>query len=229
MSEDTTINELTDSGKFLYVYSDKYNIYVFFLAKKDNALYRVILNKFFYILSIEPVTIKTPGVSFENIRFFKPTRKNDEIVYTGLVTNKTSEGTTQTYKFKIERDTFVCEDPTDKVQDIYADTQFRMLTCVDGIFIESYIQKANKLYFVGKARVAEVYCDPVYGEVDISTDSIDKLYYLYSDKGNIELSSVNLDPDDFKAYVVGRIDILNKDEEVVDSIPYLESFNFFPS
>ena len=35
MSEDITINKLTDSGKFVFVYSDKFNIFLFFVSKKD--------------------------------------------------------------------------------------------------------------------------------------------------------------------------------------------------
>lgn len=228
MSEDITINKLTDSGKFVFVYSDKFNIFLFFVSKKDGNLYRVVLDKFFNILNIYPVSIgKDLKLNYENIKFFKPIRKGGEIVYIGTIEAEGGDEFLGTYKFQIEFDKLELGQFVE--QDVNVDKQFRLLSCVDGLLIENYIQKANKLYFVGKARVAESYCDPVYGVVDISTDSIDNIYYLYSDKGNIELSSLNLDPEDFKVYVVGRIDILNKDEQVVDCVPYLESFTFFPA
>lgn len=228
MSEDITINKLTDSGKFVFVYSDKFNVFVFFVDKKDNNLYRVVLDKFFNILNIYPVTVrKDLKLNFDKIKFFKPIRKSGEIVYIGTIQAEGEDEFLGTYKFQIEFDKLELGQFVD--QEVNADKQFRLLSCVEGLLIENYIQKANKLYFVGKARVAESYCDPVYGVVDISTDSIDNIYYLYSDKGNIELSSLNLDPDDFKTYVVGRVDILNKDEQVVDFVPYLESFTFFPA
>lgn len=225
MSEDTRINQLTDSGKYLFVYSDKHHVFLFFHRLQDQKLYRVTLDKYLHIEDIDEIDTPPDFFTYRDIKFFKPTQKNDEYLFTGVVTYCEEDGREASCRFTITRDHLDYEDPLE-----YQNNRlFNLLDCLKGIMVHSYIQKANKLYLVGSARVGEAFQDPVYAVVDIAKDEIEKIYYLYTDTGDITLSTINTDTDDFKVYVAGHVDILNKDEQVVDTKPYFESFTFDPS
>ena len=88
--------------------------------------------------------------------------------------------------------------------------------------IYKYIQKKNKLFIVGHDVSDDGY-EPVYGVVDIENNRFESIYYIYSDKGEINLTSLSIDTDLCKVYVVGSLAVEANNNQTT-TYPFVESF-----
>lgn len=215
------IQKLEDSGKYLFVFSDKYNLYFIFQTSDDGRIYKIITDKLLNIESIDEIEVPDNFTGYKNIKFYKPFGDGDTLEFIGIAIFDT-----ESYKFKIEREKLVYTE-TIKFTD---NKQFNLLSSMKDIELNSYIQKRNKLYFVGNHIDREADTghndDAVYGVINIEKDSFEQIYYLYSDSGDIVLHSINTDTVDEKVYIAGWVNIRDERGDVVDVKPYFEMFVF---
>lgn len=213
-NQDVKIQKFDYSGKHLFVYSDKRNVFIIFLSDEDNKLYKITTDKQLNIEYIDEIDVPEGFIYFKNIKFYKPVLVSDEHVFLGIIIFDDVS-----YKFNINGYKLIY---TEKV-DFVDNRQFNILSCLDDISITSYIQKKNKLYIVG---IDVGFNDPIYGIVDLEKNQFDVVYHLYSDEGEIQLHSINTDTDSDLIYVCGWIDRLDYKGKLVRQKPYLEVFSF---
>lgn len=213
----TSIEKLKDSGRFIFAYSDKRNVF-FFFETSERKLYLVTTDKYLNIEYADEVDIPAIYKDYESIKFFKPyfnisVLDGNNHVFVGVITiyNKS-------YKFSVDGNKF----SLGKEIDYVCNKQFNLLSCLKEIEIVSYIQKKNRLYLVGKDKSNDS-TDPIYGVVDIEQDKFEHIYYMYTDFGSIELLTINTDVDDSKVYVAGYSEVY-EDNVLVDTKPYVETF-----
>lgn len=214
MSYENRIDDIDNKGKFIFIYSDKYNIFLFFWDVEKESLFKIISNKFMEIEYVDKVEVPEDFKEFTNINFFKPKVNSiQEYNFIGVVEH---DGVYR--KFSIDNTQLEYEEEME-----YGPAkQFNTLSCLDDIEIKAHIQRKNKIFIVGVER--EIGSDlehPIYGEVNIETGKFDYVYYLYSDKGRLELETINIDTNDLKVYVGGSISSF---EEEKDQIPFIECF-----
>lgn len=203
------IDRLVDEGKILFIYSDKYNFYVIFHKKEDNRLYRIIAHKDYEIDCVEPIDTPEDWCDCKSVKFFKPYVENTgNIIYVGIMTSNDNVSR----KFTIENDEFLIKE----LVEFAPAKQFNMLNCLKHMEIVSHVQKKNRLFFVGK-DIEDGGSESVYGVVDLEKDQFDQIYYLYSDKGQIHLNSVNIDTDTLLVSIAGYFEAGNLIK------PYLET------
>ena len=211
--KEVKIQKLEDQGKFLFVYSDKRNVF-FVFQSEENKLNLITTDKQLNIEHIDEVTTPANFDKYTNIKFYKPLNLNDEHVFVGIIMFADCS-----YKFKIERYKLKL---TEKV--VYVDDhQFNILTCLANTRISSYIQKKHKLYVVGVDAETN---DTIYGIVDMEKDKFENVYHLYTDTGDIVAHSINTDVEDERVYVCGWIDVLCKKGASPIKKPYFEMFTF---
>ena len=208
----TNIEKLRDSGRFIFTYSDKRNVF-FFFETSERKLYLVTADKYLNIEYVDEVEIPAIYKDYETIKFFKPYFNGNNHVFVGVITiyNKS-------YKFSVDDYKFTLGGGIDYI----CNKQFNLLSCLKEIEIVSYIQKKNRLYLVGKDKANDS-TDPIYGVVDIEQDKFEHIYYMYTDFGNIELLTINTDVDGSKVYVAGYCEVY-EDDVLVDTNPYVEMF-----
>lgn len=215
------IQTLEDSGKYLFVFSDKYNLYFIFQTNEDSRVYKIITDKLLNIESIDEIEVPANFTGYKNIKFYKPLGDGDTLAFIGIAIFEN-----ESYKFKIEREQLVYTETIKFIDN----KQFNLLSSMEDIELNSYIQKRNKLYFVGNHIDPEAAPghndDAVYGVINIEQDKFEQIYYLYSDTGDIVLHSINTDIVDEKIYIAGWINVRNERGEVVDVKPYFEMFVF---
>lgn len=208
------IQKLEDSGKYLFVYSDKRNVFFIFQSQDENKLYLITTDKSLNIEHVDEVATPENFINYTNIKFYKPLINNDEHTFVGIIMFEGSS-----YKFKIDRYKLIL---TEQVE--YIDNrQFNLLSCISNTRISSYIQKKHKLYVVG---VDNEFNDTIYAVVDMEKDKFENVYHLYSDTGDIVAHSINTDVEDERVYICGWIDILNDQGEKTTQKPYFEMFTF---
>lgn len=212
MSSETRIDRLDDSGKFLFVYSDKYNVYFIFHGS-NNKLYLITTDKYLDIESADQIDIPDDFLKYDSVKFFKPYSNASDHTFIGIVKIKG-----KSFKFSIINLTLTLTEEVDYVDNC----QFNILTCLKDLTVTAYIQKKNKVFLVGYYEYDKAN-EYVYGVVNIETDSFEQIYYIYSDKGDLILSSVNIDTDGLKVYVAGHVDHKVNDQ-IVDFKPFAEEF-----
>ena len=202
--------------KIYFIFSDKHNIYVFLYTKETEELLLFILDKFFTIEDIIEIKIPKELRNFKDIRFFKPyiENKTNEYVYLGIIITDVGD-----YKFKI--DEFFKFSILEKTEYQKERNNGNLFNCAKDIMITSYVQKYNQLFFIGHSDLTDADC---FGQIDIKEDKLLRLYDLYSDLGNIVTTAINLDTYERKIYICGYIEVLDKEEKVIEVLPYFESF-----
>lgn len=216
-TKDIKIQKLDDPGKYLFVYSDKYNVFFIFQSKEDNKLYKITTDKLLNIEYIDEIITPNGFNDYVNIKFYKPyTENNNEHTFVGIVMFQDSS-----YTFKIKSNTYKLE-LNEKI-DYVDNKQFNLLNCLKGIKITSYIQKKNKLYLVG---VDEEHDDAIYGIVNMEEDCFENVHYIYTDNGEVVVNSINTDVEDERIYICGWYDITNNEGERLNQKPYFEMFTF---
>lgn len=202
-------------GEIIFVYSDRHNIYVIYHSKEDNQIYLVLSNKHYEIertVSIVHGLILFKG---DNIKWFKPLHDGGNITFLGHVVD---EGKTYHFSFSDIK-------PTLKISEHHQGTQqltqlsYDILSCMENIEVTHGIQRWGVFYFTGHLTDEGGDIHPVYGEVDLSLDKLSRVYFLYSDLGEIQPSCISIDTDDNRVYVVGKLT-----KEDGDIVPYIETF-----
>lgn len=213
-NKEVKIQKLEDSGKYLFVYSDKRNVFFIFQSEGENKLYLITTDKMLNIEHIDEIDTPANFATYTNIKFYKPLSNNDDHVFVGIIMFADSS-----YKFKIDRYKLVLSEQVEYVDN----RQFNILSCLTNIRIASYIQKKHKLYVVGVDTEVN---DTIYGVVDMEKDKFDNVYHLYSDCGDIVAHSINTDVEDERVYICGWVDVLNDKGEKQQQKPYFEMFTF---
>jgi hypothetical protein len=213
MSSDTRVINLEDSGRYLFIFNDKYKVYFFYYSPEKKKLYRITTDKYLFIEVVDEVEVPPGFTSYKEIRFFKPyTTSSKDHVFLGIVTFDD-----HSCKFSIENDSLVYKENVDYAPSVRS---LKLSEALRNVDVRAYIQKNNKLFLVGTDLLAK-YKDSFYGVLNLETGLFEQQYYLYSDKGDITLDTVSIDTDDFKVYVGGNI---LTDIKLGTQLPYMEMF-----
>lgn len=206
--------DLEYNGEYLFVYSDKYNIFFFFLDHEDNKLYKITTDKFFYIEYIDEIETPSDFSKYKKIKFFKPFNNNNEYSFIGIIIFENV-----TYKFKIENNNkFIYVEESKFINN---EGIINNLSCLNNIEIFNYIQKKNKLFLIGYDNE---YKDYIYAIVNIEDNKAEKVYSLFSGYGDIIPLSINTDMDDHRVYIVGKTVHYDDQDKVSIVKPYFDSF-----
>lgn len=212
---DVKLTDINVHGEFIYVFSDRFNIVLFCFDREDNSLYRITTDKSLIVERIEEVTIPSSFEKHSLIKFFKAEQlNNEEYIYNGIIV---IDGVAS--RFSIDRDcVFRYGEKT-----IYINQQhvIKQLSSLKNIDIYSYVQRKEKLYVVG---YDEQYGDYICAIISMATDSITKMYSIFTDYGSIIPLSINVDIHDNRIYVCGKIEYLDNNDNVIEIKPYFDSF-----
>jgi len=101
-------------------------------------------------------------------------------------------------------------------------TSIQILKCLEDIKVKRYIQKDSKIYLIGYEGDKRI---PLYAIANIEEDILEKVYYLYSDIGDVEINTISIDYDELRIYVGGYI---KEDDASEDKNPpiFLETFSY---
>jgi hypothetical protein len=213
MNSELSFFDLDYSGEYLFIFSDKYNIFVIYFDRDDNKLYLITTDKYFIIEDIDEIETPSELEDYKNIKFFRPYDKNGIYIFNGIVIFKE-----YAKKFTISNGKFMFTEVTEFQQ---KDFPFENLTSIGNLDINAYIHKKDKLYLIGYDKE---YDDYFFSMIDINQDKIEKLYSIYSDFGDIVPLSMNYDVQERKIYIVGRINLYDSSNNFLGVKPYFESF-----
>lgn len=206
---------IEEDGQFLFVYSDKHDIYTLYQPLNENVLYMVTTDKEFVISRAEEVEVPVEFYRRSDLRFFRPDQKNDGIVeFKGLIT---IDGDTRGFVLSNLSKLTIGEVTALKEKNL------NIVSCLDNVDLVHCIIKGKELYVIGYEVHEDNTEEPFYGVVDLITNSFKKIYYLHSDKGSIYPTAINIDRHSGCVYVVGKI---NKwvNNTVVTQHPFIEQF-----
>lgn len=209
--------DLESSGEYLFVYSDRFNIFLFFFDREENKFYKITTDKFFTIENIDEIEFPEDFENFTSIKFFKPFCKNgNEYTFIGIVQFDDN----RSYKFKIENRNEVIY--TEEIDHYQSNGIINNLKCLKSIDIFNYIQKKNRIFFVG---YDDKYKDYFFAIANIEDDKLERIYPFYSDYGDIIPFAINIDVNEGRIYIVGKIEYLDDDNNVTMIKPFFEFFS----
>ena len=208
--EEVSITSLQE-GKILFIYAERHEIYfIVEINEEGKKLYLITTDKAFDVVRMDEISANLDFDKIAEFVFFKPVKENTgDYIFPGKILY--IDGTSQkfvineTLTFRITKD-----------DESFQKHSFGLVNAISDIDIIRYIQKVDKIYFIGKELNDEVM---VYGVVDIREDKLLRIYYLYSDYGDIIPMTISIDSDEKKVYIGGYIDDVGK-----EPMMYLESF-----
>ncbi len=218
MSDDVKINTIKD-GKLLFVYSDKFNIFFFILAKEneEDILYKITTDKYYTVLNFDEIEHDVVFDDAEDIIFHKPLNNNNgDYKFIGRI----DYGEGVIHKFTIDTDLVLVEEKDTASTSI--NTEVELLKCLDNIKVKRFIQKGSKIYLIGYEGEKKI---PLYAIADIERDELDKVYFLYTDTGDVVVNTISIDYSDLRVYVGGYIQE-DETEEEGNPAMFFESFLF---
>lgn len=220
MSTENNLIELTkESGEILFVYSDKYNVYVIYKFNTGNRLFLVIADKRLYLERVEELETPESFSRRTGIRFFKPQNLDKGCVKFDGYTVIDGEG----YHFTIDQGKVVLTKSEKSKKEILP-VSYSILPVLSKFKIGHGIQKLGKFYFIGIDREDKDSEHPVYGVVDLASGKLETIYYLYSDLGEVVPACLSIDTHELTVYVSGKTVVYDDNNKVIDTIPYLEKF-----
>jgi hypothetical protein len=205
--------ELDNQGVVHHLHSDSYNLFMVYEDTEDNRLYVLTLDKDFTIASANEIKTTHPVNTVSFKRWYRPgINALNEVVFRGVLKDNLGE-----HKFSIIEDTLVLENGSNITETL----GFATLQCLKDIEVDCHVQKGNLLYIIGWDSVRS---EQVFIETHIAEDKATRRYTLASEKGNLILNTINLDPWSNRIYVGGELVVVNAKTTV--SKPYLETFCF---
>ena len=207
-----------ESGEILFIYAAKYSVYALYRPDRRKQIYLAVCDKRLYIERVDVLEVPEWFFDYTSLSFFKP-RNQDEISFPGVVTvgevsNRFELLQSGEASFSGATDSF---DPSVK----QTHHLLPALSCFD---VSHGIQHREKFYFVGIDKHELTDQHPVYGVVDMVSGKLETVYYLYSDVGEIVPSCVTIDAHERLVYVVGKTNVFDQNDSVIDHIPYIEAF-----
>lgn len=209
--------DLDHSGEYLFVYSDKHNIFFFFLDKEAKKLYKITTDKYFIIEYIDELSTPEDFYQYSDIKFFKPlfsNNNNNQYSFIGIMVLNNIH-----YKFRIEDDNKLTY--TEETKYSPNDGILGTLSCLTNVDIFNYIQKKNKVYLIGYDNE---YKDYIFTVVNISDNKLEKVYSITSEYGDIIPTSINTDTDEGKIYIVGKNITYDNNDKIISIKPYFDTF-----
>ena len=214
MQNKTTIFDLEYDGEYLYVFADKFNIYVFYLDRTEGRLYLIQTDKLFNIENIDEIETPHEFKDYRKIKFFKPFNKDGINIYNGICLFEGSSAK----KFTVED--FVLRF-TEEIEYVERPLLFNNLKTIGNWDINSYSNNNGLLFVVGYDKEHEDY---FFATIDEEKDRIVKLYGIYSEVGDIIPLSIHHDKFERRVYIVGRFDVIDEKGKVIGVQPYFECF-----
>lgn len=209
--------ELDNNGIIHYVHSDNYSIFIVYEDIEDNKIYRITLDKEYVVTSTSEIDISEMQEAFKFIKWHRPVVNNrNELIFTGCVTIE-SKGT---YRFNISESKLSLTE-TVKINDSF---EFKNFKCLNDFEVDHHIQKGNYLYVVGWDTRLNMYS---FMQVHIGKDKAIRRYLFDSDQGQLIIHSFNIDSWGGRIYIAGEVKITSNEQDVVTSIPYLETFCYY--
>lgn len=220
MSEEHITSVTKESGEILFVYADKYIVSVVYRPFEQRKIFLATCDKGLYIERAEYLEFPDWFFGYESIRFFKPKQSNEgDITFHGVVN---ISGINCRFEVKPGDEASIVE--MNDTFDPSAKQAHLLLPVLETFDVTHGVQNREKFYFVGVDKENPKEVHPVYGVVDMVSGKLETVYYLYSDMGEIVPSCVTIDFHERTVYVVGKMNVFNNENVVVDEIPYIEQF-----
>lgn len=214
LNENITLTALEDNGEFLFVYSDKYHIFFIHSSYSDLQVSVIITDKYYEVKRIVPIEHGTILFAAESVRWFKPAPNGNKTLFLGRVTEA---GRTYHFSFDDVTGSLKLTEQIEPGNDV--PVSYGLLSCMGNIEVIHGIQRWGVFYFTGNLTDEDGDTHPVYAEANLSKDKLTRLYFLYSDLGEVVPKSISVDAEESKVHVVGKIDLEEK-----GVIPYIETF-----
>lgn len=200
-------------GRYIFHYSDKGTQYLVLQCPDRIALKLVVTSEDFEVLY--SVTYENVQKFYERdvqVKWFRPQIHNGVISIRGNITlnNETTYFVLNETKREISYESI-----TDATEAI---TTYNLLSSMEGIKVIHAIQRKSQLYFIGEQEAEDKVKDYVFGEVDLTTDKMERFYFLDSDKGTTVPSSIDINHETRRVTIVGGV---LTDKSI---LPYLETF-----
>lgn len=211
MQETKSLLQLQNRGSVLFIFSDKFKVYVIYHDMEGDLLYKFVCSKQLTIESAHALDVPEKFFEYAEIQWHFPTHSlQNDLVFTGAVTIRD-----ETFLFSInEKDQLIMNEKSSS-PNVFA---LLPMSSLENIEVEAYIQKSNHLYAIGYHRETH---KQLFLLVDISQDKLMREYTLSSSVGEIIANTLNIDRSEGRIYIGGRV----RDPKTLETIrPFFESF-----
>lgn len=184
-------------GRFEFIYVDKTNIHIVYFDEEGSTVYVVTLNKYYEIDYVEEVKNSKDLFEARDFVFTRPQPDNDGgVVFKGFLQNGRNEWS----RFEIKNSSLYLT-PQHATKDFVQDNSIlQSIKDADRFEFDFYIQKKNKVYFVGWDLEAN---ESVFAIYDLESDSIQHLNSFYSDNEEFYLRSIAFENESRSIFLCG--------------------------
>lgn len=216
MQDHTSFFRLVNEGFIHHIHSDAYHIYMHYEDAEDNALYRLTLNKDYYIEEVEEIECEIPIDELDFVKWHRPeTSRLGDLVFTGCL--KEQDGLT--YKFTIGKTKMTVGD-TIELNDSFT---FEDIPALAGKEVEHHIQKGNFLYALVWNTELDSYGAYEFLEIALANNAVLRRYTLNCGDGELIVNAMNIDYWCNRIYIAGMKEVSTSSYEEVKFRPYLET------
>lgn len=199
-------------GEIVYSYSLREHDFIYFVTLERGKVVLMTMDKNLNAISQDLVLNSSKLISADELNFFKPVKSEEGLTFKGTAVNGD-----ELVCFNFNNQDFTVNYSTSDISR-KVELSYSLFEAMTDIEVKQGIQNLSSFYFVGYC-VEGGYSSPCVGILDIETQKLDKLYFLYSDKGIIDLNTLSLDFENKRILVGGR---LSTDEG--ETFKYVESF-----
>lgn len=204
-------------GRLLFTYSKGDKYFHLFQSSEVKSLFIYVTEGLSRIESKVPISNSELFYRTDvKIHWYKPViRKDDTLEIKGRVT---TNGDTKHFTIDSYTGELICSEPLKEQTEF----SYNLVTALDGLKIIHGLQRDDRLYFVALVTDADVDDEHVFGEVDLGMDQLERFYYLYTDKGSIYPTSIDISESSSRVTISGGM-VNNTTGEVN---PYIETFRY---
>lgn len=215
MQDHKSFFDLDNEGFIHYVHSDPYHINILYEDCEDDTLYRLCLNKDYYINSVNEVQTPVPVSEIDFIKWNRPDKNNfDDIVFNGCMSYED-----QDVRFTIDSDKLTVKQPV-KINDSFS---FPDIPALEDKEVTLHAQKGNYLFAIVWDSDLGAYGCYVFYEIRLADNAVLRRYILDSGDGEIIIHSLNIDHWSNRIYIAGVKEVNSHSYKEVKFKPYLET------
>lgn len=211
--------ELENQGSIIYIYADRYNIFVVYEDIEDKKFYLFSLDKGLIVEAVHEIKFpeEFEDADVEWVHWYNPKHADfGGYIFRGvlIIDDVTChfEINDKAELILFDREIPYKYDPAKMLKD--------ELGYVENLKPEVFAVKNGRTHIAGVNSDSE----QVYCVVDTNKESCVKRYTLHSDVGEIKVNAITVDTHDNRVYLAGEINRYNTDGSYQNSIPYLEMF-----
>lgn len=207
---------LPEGGEVLYLYCG--DEYIYFVIKVVDTIKLLKIDKVTKELVENVIEAPREFLEANSLVFFRPKENKTYAQFGGFALSETEE---DMYFFFTDTSRSIKVTPrlNEKNDGQKINISYKLSEALNGIKITQQIQKSTEMYFVGEYE-ENGEMSPCFGELSVLGDKLKRLYFVYSDLGDIKLNSIGIDPDNNQILVAGCVGESNNPS------PFIETFSF---